>query len=138
MSSMLHKLNNIRSLRALSREFSIDVLEEMLEKLRIVTEEIRTQQQLAAQQLAAQQQAEYQEKVNTWLELMRADGISPDELVADIQPPMAGGKKRKPRPAKYRYTDHTGAEKTWTGQGRMPKPIALAVAEGKSLDSFLI
>lgn len=87
MSSMLHKLNNIRSLRALSREFSIDVLEEMLEKLRIVTEEIRTQQQLAAQQ-----QAEYQEKVNTWLELMRADGISPDELVADIQPPMAGGK----------------------------------------------
>ena len=68
---MLHKLNNIRSLRALSREFSIDVLEEMLEKLRIVTEEKRTQQQQAAQQ-----QAEYQEKVNTWLELMRADGIS--------------------------------------------------------------
>ncbi|MCJ4621680.1 hypothetical protein LNV61_10310, partial [Klebsiella pneumoniae] len=58
MSSMLHKLNNIRSLRALSREFSIDVLEEMLEKLRIVTEEKRTQQQQAAQQ-----QAEYQEKV---------------------------------------------------------------------------
>lgn len=87
MSSMLHKLNNIRSLRALSREFSIDVLEEMLEKLRIVTEEKRTQQQQAAQQ-----QAEYQEKVNTWLELMRADGISPDELVADIQPPKAGGK----------------------------------------------
>ena len=118
MSLMLHKLNNIRSLRALSREFSIDVLEEMLEKLRIVTEEKRTQQQLAAQQ-----QAEYQEKVNTWLELMRADGISPDDLVADIQPSMAVGKKRQPRPAKYRYTDHTGAEKTWTGQGRMPKPM---------------
>ncbi|EPY4581724.1 DNA-binding protein StpA [Klebsiella variicola] len=128
MSLMLHKLNNIRSLRTLSREFSIDVLEEMLEKLRIVTEEKRTQQQ----------QAEYQEKVNTWLELMRADGISPDDLVADIQPSMAVGKKRQPRPAKYRYTDHTGAEKTWTGQGRMPKPIAQAVAQGKSLDSFLI
>ena len=133
MSSMLHKLNNIRSLRALSREFSIDVLEEMLEKLRIVTEEIRTQQQLAAQQ-----QAEYQEKVNTWLELMRADGISPDELVADIQPPMAGGKKRKPRPAKYRFTDFDGETKTWTGQGRTPKPIAQALAAGKSLDDFLI
>lgn len=133
MSLMLHKLNNIRSLRTLSREFSIDVLEEMLEKLRIVTEEKRTQQQLAAQQ-----QAEYQEKVNTWLELMRADGISPDDLVADIQPSMAAGKKRQPRPAKYRYTDHTGAEKNWTGQGRMPKPIAQAVAQGKSLDSFLI
>ena len=116
---MLHKLNNIRSLRALSREFSIDVLEEMLEKLRIVTEEKRTQQQLAAQQ-----QAEYQEKVNTWLELMRADGISPDDLVADIQPSMAVGKKRQPRPAKYRYTDHTGAENSCLGQGGMAKPIA--------------
>ena len=133
MSSMLHKLNNIRSLRALSREFSIDVLEEMLEKLRIVTEEIRTQQQLAAQQ-----QAEYQEKVNTWLELMRADGISPDDLVADIQPSMAVGKKRQPRPAKYRYTDHTGAEKTWTGQGRTPVVIRDAIANGKTLEDFAI
>jgi DNA-binding protein H-NS len=126
---MLHKLNNIRSLRALSREFSIDVLEEMLEKLRIVTEEKRTQQQLA------QQQAEYQEKVNTWLELMRADGISPDELVADIQPPMAGGKsgnrarrnivipiilaQRKPGPAREEC------------RSRLPRR-----SPGKSLDSF--
>ncbi len=49
---------------------------------------------------------------------MRADGISPDELVADIQPPKAGGKKRQPRPAKYRYTDHTGAEKTSDRTGK--------------------
>ncbi len=133
MSSMLHKLNNIRSLRALSREFSIDVLEEMLEKLRIVTEEKRTQQQQAAQQ-----QAEYQEKVNTWLELMRADGISPDELVADIQPPKAGGKsvnrarrnivipiilaQRKPGPDREEC------------RSRLPR----LSPEGKSLDSFLI
>lgn len=31
MSFMLQKLNNIRSLRAMAREFSTDVLEEMLE-----------------------------------------------------------------------------------------------------------
>jgi DNA-binding protein StpA len=133
MSFMLQKLNNIRSLRAMAREFSTDVLEEMLEKLRIVTEEKR-----AEQQKTQQQQAEYQEKINTWLELMVADGISPDELVLHEMAPAKSSKKRKPRPAKYRYTDHTGAEKTWTGQGRMPKPIALAVAQGKSLESFLI
>lgn len=69
---------------------------------------------------------------------MVADGISPDELVLHEMAPAKSSKKRKPRPAKYRYTDHTGAEKTWTGQGRMPKPIALAVAQGKSLESFLI
>ena len=62
---------------------------------------------------------------------MVADGISPDELVLHEMAP-AKAVKRKPRPAKYRYTDHTGAEKP-TGQGRMPKPIALAVAQGNRL-----
>ncbi|MHA6496404.1 H-NS family histone-like protein, partial [Escherichia coli] len=35
MSVMLQSLNNIRTLRAMAREFSIDVLEEMLEKFRV-------------------------------------------------------------------------------------------------------
>ncbi|EFN3398350.1 H-NS histone family protein, partial [Escherichia coli] len=48
------------------------------------------------------------------------------------------GKKRQPRPAKYKFTDVNGETKTWTGQGRTPKPIAQALAEGKSLDDFLI
>jgi DNA-binding protein StpA len=132
MSLLLEKLNNIRSLRAMSREFSIDVLEDMLAKLRTVTEEKRAEEQ-AAQAL----RAEHQEKINTWLELMMADGITPEQLVGYNSAPERS-KKRQPRPAKYRFTDHTGAEKTWTGQGRMPKPLAKAVAEGKSLDSFLI
>ena len=133
MSLLLEKLNNIRSLRAMSREFSIDVLEDMLAKLRTVTEEKRAEEQ-AAQAL----RVEHQEKINTWLELMMADGITPEQLVGYNSTSPKGSKKRQPRPAKYRFTDHTGAEKTWTGQGRMPKPLAKAVAEGKSLDSFLI
>lgn len=75
MSLLLEKLNNIRSLRAMSREFSIDVLEDMLAKLRTVTEEKRAEEQ-AAQAL----RAEHQEKINTWLELMMADGITPEQL----------------------------------------------------------
>ena len=117
----------------MSREFSIDVLEDMLAKLRTVTEEKRAEEQ-AAQAL----RAEHQEKLNTWLELMIADGITPEQLVGHNSDSSKGNKKRQPRPPKYRFTDHTGAEKTWTGQGRMPKPLAKAVAEGKSLDSFLI
>ena len=74
---MLHKLNNIRSLRALSREFSIDVLEEMLEKLRIVTEEIRTQQQQAAQQ--QQQMAMLQQGVD-----MAGGAAMAGDIVADL------------------------------------------------------
>lgn len=47
MSLILRKLNNIRSLRVMTREFSIDVLDDMLEKLRTVTEEKRARQQAA-------------------------------------------------------------------------------------------
>lgn len=131
MSLMLQKLNNIRSLRAMTREFSIDALDDMLEKLRIVTEEKRTQQQADHAQ-----KAEYQEKISTWLELMIADGITPDELLGQKRSP--GTKARRPRPAKYRFIDFNGLEKTWTGQGRMPKPIARAISAGKTLESFLI
>ncbi|MEO3990763.1 DNA-binding protein StpA [Pseudocitrobacter cyperus] len=133
MSVMLQKLNNIRSLRAMARDFSIDVLEEMLGKVRIVTEEKRNEEQFAAQQ-----RAEQQEKINTWLELMQADGISPEEL-ADMKAALVTTpKKRATRPAKYQFTDFNGEVKTWTGQGRTPKPIAQAMAEGKSLNDFLI
>jgi DNA-binding protein StpA len=69
---------------------------------------------------------------------MMADGITPEQLAGHNSVSPTGSKKHPPRPAKYRFTDHTGAEKTWTGQGCMPKPLATAVAEGKSLDSFLI
>lgn len=133
MSSMLHKLNNIRTLRAMSREFSSDVLEEMLEKFRIVTEEKRSEEESLRENMA-----EKQEKINSLLEMMRAEGISPDELLGDTATAVNTGKKRAARPAKYRFTDLNGEQKSWTGQGRMPKPIAQAIANGKSLDDFLI
>ena len=133
MSSMLKNLNNIRSLRAMAREFSVDVLEDMLEKFRVVTKERRDEEEQLQRQ-----RAEQQEKINTLLAMMQADGINPEELLS-MTPAMAGSvKKRQPRPAKYRFTDLNGETKTWTGQGRTPKPIAQALAAGKSLDDFLI
>ncbi|EOZ3810407.1 DNA-binding protein StpA [Citrobacter youngae] len=141
MSSMLKNLNNIRSLRVMARELSVEVLDDMLEKLRVVTKERRDEEELLQRQ-----RAEQQEKINTLLAMMRADGIDPEELlsmsaatsrsVKKRQPRSV--KKRQPRPAKYRFTDTNGETKTWTGQGRTPKPIAQALAAGKSLDDFLI
>jgi len=70
---------------------------------------------------------------------MKADGISPTDLLgSELAQTGKSTKKRKPREAKYRFIDQNGEEKTWTGQGRTPKPIASALAEGKSLDDFLI
>ena len=143
MSVMLQSLNNIRTLRAMAREFSIDVLEEMLEKFRVVTKERREeeeqQQDSGIAEAIPQDGGDGQEKISTWLELMKADGINPEELLGNSSAaaPRAG-KKRQPRPAKYKFTDVNGETKTWTGQGRTPKPIAQALAEGKSLDDFLI
>lgn len=133
MSVMLQSLNNIRTLRAMAREFSIDVLEEMLEKFRVVTKERREEEEQQQRELA-----ERQEKISTWLELMKADGINPEELLGNSLLLHHALVKRQPRPAKYKFTDVNGETKTWTGQGRTPKPIAQALAEGKSLDDFLI
>ena len=70
---------------------------------------------------------------------MKADGISPTDLLgSELAQTGKPTKKRKPREAKYRFIDQNGEEKTWTGQGRTPKPIASALADGKSLDDFLI
>ena len=76
MSLTLQNLNNIRTLRAMARELSLDVLEEMLEKVRVVAEEKRSE--LAELE---QQRAEQQEKINALLERMKADGISPTDLL---------------------------------------------------------
>ena len=133
MSSMLKNLNNIRSLRAMAREFSVDVLEDMLEKFRVVTKERRDEEEQLQRQ-----RAEQQAKINALLAQMQADGISPEELLSITPVTARSVKKHQPRPAKYRFIDLNGETKTWTGQGRTPKPIAQALAAGKSLDDFLI
>lgn len=56
MSSMLKNLNNIRSLRVMARELSVEVLEDMLEKLRVVTKERRDEEEQLQRQRAEQQE----------------------------------------------------------------------------------
>ncbi|NDJ56676.1 H-NS histone family protein [Enterobacteriaceae bacterium 4M9] len=131
MSVELQSLNNIRVLRAMARDLSIDLIEEIREKIRVVIEEKREQENDRVRE-----NTEREEKLKTWLELMQADGIDPNELLKAL--PQSTPRKRAPRAAKYRYVDSDGSEKTWTGQGRTPKAIVDAMAEGKSLESFLI
>ncbi len=131
MSVELQSLNNIRVLRAMARDLSIDVVEEIREKIGVVIEEKRQQENDRLRE-----NAEREEKLKTWLELMQTDGIDPNELLSML--PQKAPRKRAPRAAKYRYVESDGSVKTWTGQGRTPKVIADAIAEGKTLESFLI
>ncbi|ADO09724.1 DNA-binding protein H-NS [Pantoea vagans C9-1] len=136
MSEALKVLNNIRTLRAQAREYSVETLEEMLEKLDVVVKERREEE--------SHFQAENEErtrKLNQYREMLLADGIDPNELINTLNaaPRAAAKGKRSVRPAKYGYTDEKGESRTWTGQGRTPAVIKKALEEqGKSLDDFLL
>ena len=135
MNDFLKILLNIRSLRAALRELSFEQLIEAKEKFDEIYAE-REQQETKLRE----ESAERLQNLAEFTEMLRTAGIDPSELVGTAAPAKAEGSakaKRAPRPAKYKYTED-GQEKTWTGQGRMPKAIAAAVEGGKALDDFLI
>lgn len=133
MSNALQTLNNIRTLRAQARETSLEQLEDMLAKLTTVIDEFREEQASVIKEREAKQAK---------LEAIRAqlleDGIDPQELLNGLSSKhkVKAKSTREARPAKYKYTDEQGNEKTWTGQGRTPKAIANAIANGKNLEDF--
>ncbi|WP_323915488.1 H-NS family histone-like protein [Aeromonas caviae] len=135
MNEFLKILLNIRSLRAALRELSFEQLVEVKEKL----DEVFAEREQQENKIKAES-AERLQKLAEFTEMLKEAGIDPNELVGTAAPAKGDGTgkaKRTPRPAKYCYTED-GQEKTWTGQGRMPKAIAEAVAAGKALDDFLI
>ncbi|WP_270829355.1 H-NS family histone-like protein [Aeromonas sp. QDB20] len=133
MNEFLKVLLNVRSLRAALRELSLEQVQEAREKIEATYLE-RLEQ--AEKKQAAQ--AEHQQKLAEFHAMLAQAGIDPTELVGSTSAAATSNKaKRAPRPPKYRYVDN-GQEKTWTGQGRMPKYLALQVEQGRQLDDFLI
>lgn len=135
MNEFLKVLLNVRSLRAALRELPFEQLEEAKDKF----EQIYLERMESTEKERAEQ-AEHQRKLAEFSEMLKEAGIDPRDLMGSASPVAAstGSKtKRAPRPAKYKYQED-GQEKTWTGQGRMPKAIAEQVALGKNLDDFLI
>ncbi|PNH87695.1 transcriptional regulator [Vibrio diazotrophicus] len=136
MSEITKTLLNIRSLRAFSRDLTLEQLEEALDKLTIVVEERRESEE---QEQAAQ--AEQEAKLAAIAEQIANDGIDVEALISalagETKSKSKAKGKRAPRPAKYKYMDN-GVEKTWTGQGRTPSAIQKALDEGKTLEQFEI
>ncbi len=116
MSEITKTLLNIRSLRAFSRELTLEQLEEALDKLTIVVEERR---EVEEQEKAAL--AEQEAKLAAIAEQIASDGIDVEALISalagETKSKSKAKGKRAPRPAKYKYMDN-GVEKTWTGQGK--------------------
>ncbi|MFS1430289.1 H-NS family nucleoid-associated regulatory protein [Vibrio splendidus] len=128
---------NKRSLRASTKELSIDELLSMQNNLNDIIHERQ-----AADEIIAQQDAERKEKINEVLAQIKADGFEVGDILAAIAAKPAKAKKESrkysQRPAKYQYLDVSGETKTWTGQGRTPLVIQNALNNGKALNDFLI
>ncbi|MGF1747096.1 H-NS family nucleoid-associated regulatory protein [Vibrio minamisatsumaniensis] len=134
MSELTKTLLNIRSLRAFSRELTLEQLEEALDKLTIVVQE---RQESEAEERAAKEEQEA--KLSAIAEQIAKDGIDVADLIAALSgEAKTKTAKRAPRPAKYTYVDGNGNEKTWTGQGRTPSAIQEQLDAGKSLEEFAI
>ncbi|EPE68301.1 H-NS histone family protein [Pasteurella multocida] len=134
MSDLLKMLTNVRSLRVLARETSLEQLEIALEKFSLVVEEKREAEAKAEREIA-----ERQARIAKLKESLIQEGITAQELAILLgQESQSQRKKREPSPAKYKYIDENGEERTWTGQGRTPKVIQKALDAGKSLSSFEI
>lgn len=135
MTELTKTLLNIRSLRAFSRELTLAQLEEALEKLTLVVEERREQEENEAAERKAQE-AKLAEIANQ----ITQNGIDVQALISALsgEAKPKSSSKRAPRPAKYKYTDANGEEKTWTGQGRTPSTIQQALDAGQSLSDFAI
>ncbi|MGY3912989.1 H-NS family histone-like protein [Aeromonas piscicola] len=133
MSEFLKVLLNIRSLRAVLFELSLDQLKEAHEKIEMIYLE---RLELAEKEHAAN--AEHRQKLAEFQAMLAQAGIDPTELVGSTPAAATVAKtKRAPRPPKYRYVEN-GVEKTWTGQGRTPKFLAEQFEQGRQLDDFLI
>lgn len=138
MSEVLKVLSNIRSLRLATRDFSVEQLENLLEKIETLVSEKKVELAKAQEEENARQ-----ERIAKYKELLEKEGISRQELAEilglDVSEKVSGvSKKRSARPAKYQYIDENGVTKTWTGQGRTPKAIQAQLDQGKPLSSFEI
>ncbi|MGP1959771.1 MAG: H-NS family histone-like protein [Arsenophonus sp. NC-TX2-MAG3] len=131
----LKSLNNIRTLRSIAREISLESLQEINDKLNTVVDERREDENQVRAQLEAHSQ-----KIEKYIKLLEEEGLSLDDLVTAKTPSRISSRtKRAARPAKYQYKDENGEIKTWTGQGRTPAIIKQAVEKyGKKIEDFLI
>ncbi|WP_427979895.1 H-NS family nucleoid-associated regulatory protein [Agarivorans sp.] len=135
MSDFIKVFLNARSLKAATKELSIEQIEDSFNKLKIILDE-----RYALKEQEEKQQQEKREKLEKYKALLEQDGIDPNELLEMIgDAPVKERKKRQPLPPKYKFIDENGQEKTWTGQGRTPSPIQHAIKhEGKTKEDFLI
>ena len=131
MTQFLKTFLNARSLKAATKELSIEQLEEVAAKLALIIEKKKEEEDAKTQAAI-----EVKKKLAEYKEMMENEGIDPKQFM-ELFNESTPKDKRTPRPAKYQYDDN-GNTKTWTGQGRQPSIISNAINNGAVLEDFLI
>ena len=136
MSEVIKSLTSIRTLRAQSKECTLETLEAIRKKLKVIINEKREEEVAVLAKIEQRKR-----KLQQYRKMLIADGIHPSDLLNEVNTVIKSSKKNKraPRPAKYSFIDSDGETKTWTGQGRTPSVIKKAVeSQSKRLEDFLI
>ncbi|MDO4430576.1 MAG: H-NS family nucleoid-associated regulatory protein [Lonepinella koalarum] len=135
MSDLIKLLKNARSLRAAVNALTLEDAKNVLTKLQEFIA-----QKVENEQAALEQEKARKELIEKYRSELKEKGITLEELgltSKDFKEKKAR-KQRKPSEPKYKYIDENGTEKYWSGQGRIPTVIKVALAAGKTLESFKI
>ncbi|WP_113907456.1 H-NS family histone-like protein [Aliidiomarina celeris] len=135
MKNFTDILTHARRLNAATKSLSVAELKEVAIKLDgVISQREQDEAELAQQQAAKRAEAERLRRE------IDAAGLDLADIFGDVAPVGNPKVKRKraPKPPKYEYTDENGELKTWTGQGRTPKPIQDAINAGGNKNDFLI
>lgn len=132
MSDISHKevstfFASSRNMKQFIKHCDLWILMELRDKLNVAINEreIEQEKEREAEKLRIEKRAEL-------LALIDSEGFSLKELIA-AEPKQ----KKSQRKMKYRYTEN-GRVKEWSGVGRTPHAIQVALKLGDSLNSFLI
>ncbi len=130
MEDISKTLLNLRSVRFAIQKLTPEQVEEAYDKFTQVVVERRKQDIKAREEYAI-----------ILSQLLSKTDVDFHDIIYAISEKKKSNRfgKRKPRPAKYKYIDLWGNEKTWTGQGRIPKTMERAINSGeKQLKDFAI
>jgi DNA-binding protein StpA len=127
MNTIQQALSSKRTLKKFLSECDFVFLSKLHEQITASLTERK-----AEHEAQEQQQREREAKRLELLELIKAEGFSPEEFASVQTAPK--GAKRKP---KYKYIEG-GITKYWSGVGRVPVVIQQELDAGKTLESFLI
>jgi DNA-binding protein H-NS len=136
MKDLFYQLNNLRNLRVIARELDLEEIKQFHQKLSTVLAEKESEQEAI--------EKHRKEQENRLAEIardIRMQGLNINDVLAALSVVNKNSEtktQRAKRPAKYKYSKG-GIEKTWTGQGRIPRPMQEEIDSGrKTIEEFEI